>query len=598
MQTHREYEAPIADIRFALEELADLGALSKLPEFAHSDQKTVAQMLRECGRFVREVLTPIDRSGDLEGCRFDPSTGAVETPPGWADAYAAYMDAGWNSAPFPAEYGGAEFPWLVGVALGEMVTSASMSFSLCPMLTQGVAHMLLYHGSDEQRDLYVPKMVSGEWTGTMVLTEPQAGSDLGALTTRAVPGGDGSWRISGQKMFITYGEHDLAENIVHLVLARVPDAPSGTGGISCFIVPKFVPDEHGEPGDRNSVKCRSIEHKLGIHGSPTCVIAFDEAVGYLIGEENAGMRYMFTVMNTSRLAIGLEGLAQAETSYQQAWAYASTRVQGQPVMSHTGDSGTIIDHPDVRRMLLTMRSLIEAMRGLIYINAQAIDLAQHAETETERFASQELCDLLTPVSKAWCTETGAHVVDLALQVHGGLGYIEETGIAQRYRDVRIASIYEGTNGIQAIDLVGRKIGMRGGSAVKDLFHQIERLDDELGSAGPSVASIYVGLREALAALRETTAWMLDQLSKDRAAALAGATPYLQQWGLVLGGWVLARQALAAVHRADTDEFYLAKLTTASFYAEQLLPRVGGLSSAVSAGADRFYRLTGANLASR
>jgi hypothetical protein len=328
------------------------------------------------------------------------------------------------------------------------------------------------------------------------------------------------------------------------------------------------------------------------------VIAFDEAVGYLIGEENAGMRYMFTVMNTSRVAIGLEGLGQAETSYQQAWAYASSRVQGQPVVSGPGESGTIIDHPDVRRMLLTMRSLIEAMRGLIYVNAQAIDLAQHAETEAERAASEELCDLLTPVSKAWCTDTGAQVVDLALQVHGGLGYIEETGIAQRYRDVRIASIYEGTNGIQAVDLVGRKIGMRGGSAVEDLFQKIDMLDDELDSAGPSVASIRVALRDALAALRETTAWMLDQLSKDRAGALAGATPYLQQWGLVLGGWVLARQALAAVHRADTDEFYLAKLTTASFYAEQLLPRVGGLSSAVSAGADRLYRLTAANLASR
>jgi 3-(methylthio)propanoyl-CoA dehydrogenase len=598
MQTHRGYEAPLADIRFALEELADLGALSKLPEFAHSDQKTVAQMLRECGRFVREVLAPIDRGGDLEGCRFDGSTGAVETPPGWASAYAAYVDAGWNSAPFPAEYGGAEFPWLVGVAIGEMVTSASMSFSLCPMLTQGTAHMLLRHGSDEQRDLYVPKLVSGEWTGTMVLTEPQAGSDLGALTTAAVPASDGSWRISGQKLFITYGEHDMAENIVHLVLARVPDAPAGTRGISCFIVPKFVPNEQGEPSDRNSIKCQSIEHKLGIHGSPTCVIAFDGAVGYLIGEANEGMRYMFTVMNTSRVAIGLEGLGQAETAYQQAWAYASSRVQGRPVSSGPDASGTIIDHPDVRRMLLTMRSLVEAMRGVIYVNAQAIDLAQHAETEAERAASQEFCDLLTPVSKAWCTDTGARVVDLALQVHGGMGYIEETGVAQRYRDVRIASIYEGTNGIQAIDLVGRKIGMRGGAAVKDVFRRIEMLHDELASAGPSVASIHVALREALAALRETTDWMLDQLPRDRVAALAGATPYLEQWGLVLGGWVLARQALAAVHRADTDEFYLAKLTTASFYAEHLLPQVAGLSSAVTAGGDQLYRLTAASLASR
>jgi alkylation response protein AidB-like acyl-CoA dehydrogenase len=432
----------------------------------------------------------------------------------------------------------------------------------------------------------------------MNLTEPQAGSDVGALATRAEPVEDGSWRISGQKIFITYGEHDLADNIVHLVLARVPGAPAGTNGISCFIVPKFIPDGVGRPGERNGVRCLSIEHKLGIHASPTCVMDFDSATGFLIGEPNAGMGYMFTMMNAARLGVGLEGLAAAEAAYQQGYLYAAGRVQGRPVNQPAGSRPTIVEHPDVRRSLLTMRSLIEAMRGVIYLNAQAMDLAEHADSPLERAANQEVCDLLTPVSKAWCTDTGAKVVDLALQVHGGMGYIEETGVAQRYRDVRIASIYEGTNGIQAIDLVTRKLGARDGAAVGGLLDRITATDEALAAAGHALEGIRRSLADAVRSLRESTSWLLDRLGDDRAAALAGASPYLEQFGLVLGGWVLAQQALAALPRAHGDDYLGAKVATARFYCEQLLPTAITLAPAVTAGAVPLYALSAADLRSR
>ncbi len=591
------YSPPIADIQFVLEHLVNLPGLSKLSSFGHADPETVQGVLGEFGRFVTEVLVPLDRIGDLAGSRFHPSTGQVTTPPGWCSAYGKYVEAGWGSVPFPAEHGGGGFPWLVAIAMQEMLTSANMAFALCPMLTQGAIDMLVHHGSPEQQERYLRKMVSGEWTATMNLTESQAGSDVGALTSKAVPAQDGSWQITGQKIFITYGEHDLTDNIVHLVLARVPGAPAGSKGISCFLVPKNVLNADGSSGERNAVRCLSLEHKLGIHASPTCVLDFDGAVGYLVGEANAGMRYMFTMMNNARLSVGLQGLAVGEASYQQAWRYATERLQGRPVGSPSGASGAIVDHADIRRTLLTMRSLNEAMRGLIYLNAYAIDLAHHADSQEERAENQELAEVLTPISKAWCTEVGAEVASLALQVHGGVGYIEETGIAQRSRDVRIASIYEGTNGIQAIDLVSRKLGLRGGQAIEALLCQLDSTDGQLAEAGQPLASIRSNLTKAVAELREATHWLVEQSRLDPSQTLAGATPYLRQCGIVIGGWVLARQALAAVAGAGNDERLAAKVTTARFYCEQLLPHAAALTPSVCGGAGVIFELTASQLAS-
>jgi alkylation response protein AidB-like acyl-CoA dehydrogenase len=596
METVGRYQPPVADIAFALDRLADLPGLSKRPDFADLDRETIQSLLVEFGRFVAEVLSPLDAVGDAEGSHHDPVSGEVRTPTGWRQAYAKYVDAGWGSVPFPSEHGGGGFPWLVAIAMQEMMTSANMAFSLCPMLTQGAIDMLLHHGSEEQQARYLTKMVSGEWTGTMNLTEPQAGSDVGALTTKAVPAGDGTWRITGQKIFITYGEHDLTDNIVHLVLARVPDAPAGTRGISCFIVPKYVVGDDGSLGERNQVRCLSIEHKLGIHASPTCVLEFDGATGYLIGEVNAGMRYMFTMMNGARLSVGLQGLSIGEAAYQQAYRYAIERRQGRPLGAQPG--AAIVEHPDVRRMLLTMRSLNEAMRGLCYLNAEAVDLAKHGEDQAERAAQQELADLLTPITKSWCTDMGSEVASLALQVHGGMGYIEETGVAQRYRDVRISAIYEGTNGIQALDLVGRKLGIRDGSAVGDLLTRVESLDARLAAAGEPLATIREGLKEAVTGLRSSTHWMLETLATDGRRALAGASPYLRQWGTVLGGWLLAQQALAALPGAASDEYPAAKVSTARFYCEHLLPQAAGFGRAAVAGDATLYEPSEAALASR
>lgn len=472
-----------------------------------------------------------------------------------------------------------------------------MAFSLCPMLTQGVVHLLIQYGSPQQRALYLAKMVPGIWTGTMDLTEPQAGSDLGAVATRAEPVSDDSWRITGQKIFITYGEHDLAENIVHLVLARAPEAPLGTKGLSCFIVPKLVPDPDGQPGRRNAVRCIAIEDKMGIHASLTCVVNFDKAVGYLVGEVNAGMSYMFTMMNMARLLVGLQGVAVAESAYQQAYAYANERIQGVPVGDSLGLGRSIIEHPDVRRSLLTMRSLIEAMRGLLYVNAEVLDRSQSGERPADQIASKELCDILTPISKAWCTDMGAKVVSMALQVHGGMGYIEETGVAQRYRDIRIASIYEGTNGIQAADLVTRKLRTRDGTAVRDLIVRMRAMESELDEVGPELGSIRRGLALATGALNEATEWMLERSPNDRGTVLAGATPYLEQWGWTLGGWVLARQALTAFSGAPDDGYLAGKLASAKFYCEQLLPIVGALGPAVTSGSQSLYEARAGDLTS-
>jgi alkylation response protein AidB-like acyl-CoA dehydrogenase len=473
-----------------------------------------------------------------------------------------------------------------------------MAFSLCPLLTQGAIDMLSHHGSDEQKHRFMEKMVTGEWTGTMNLTEPEAGSDVGALRTRAAPAEDGSWRITGQKIFITYGEHDLSDNIIHLVLARVPDAPPGTRGISCFIVPKYLVNDDGTLGARNDVRCVSIEHKLGIHASPTCVMSYGDeggAVGYLIGDVNAGMRYMFTMMNNARLSVGLEGLSVSERAYQQALSYARERRQGRAIGAPRTESSPIVDHPDVRRMLLTMKAYIEAMRCLIYTNAVSIDLAKSHPDPEVRQARQELVELLTPISKAWSTDLGVELSSLAVQVHGGMGYVEETGVAQYYRDSRIAPIYEGTNGIQAIDLVARKLPMRGGGVVQDFLDGLFALDGDLAVAGDDeLASIRTQLASSAGVLRSTTEWLLSRVAAKPNDALAGATPYLRMFGLVTGGWLLARSALAAQQLlvdGHGDKAWLQeKIATARFYAEQLLPQAAGLASAVTAGAGVLYEV--------
>jgi alkylation response protein AidB-like acyl-CoA dehydrogenase len=582
-----DFRPPLRDIQFALANLVDLAGLSKRPEFEHADPDTVFGLLEDFGRFVREVLAPLDRVGDTVGSTFDPATHEVTTPPGWGDAYRKYVAAGWGSVPFPPEHGGGGFPWLVAIAMQEILTAGNMAWSLCPLLTQGAIDMLLHHGSEEQQETYLRRMVSAEWTGTMNLTEPQAGSDVGALTTKAVPADDGSWRISGQKIFITYGEQDMTENIVHLVLARTPDSPPGTRGISCFIVPKFLVNDDGSLGMRNNITCLGIEHKMGIHASPTCTLEYADAVGYLIGDApNQGMVQMFTMMNTARLSVGLSGLAIGERSYQQALDYAQERRQGRAVGAPAGTASPIIEHPDVRRMLLTMRATVEAMRGLVYANAEAIDVARHAADEETRAAAQAHADLLTPITKAWCTDMGNELASIAVQVHGGMGYIEETGIAQRSRDIRIAAIYEGTNGIQAMDLVARKLPMQGGTVVGAYIDAMASVDPGFGDSYP----------RALDALREATAWVLTV--SDPNDALAAATPYLRLFGIVVGGWVMARQAVAARTLDLDDPFNAAKLTTARFYIEQLLPQAHGLVGAITAGAGSLLALTPAQLNSR
>jgi 3-(methylthio)propanoyl-CoA dehydrogenase len=596
------YVPPLRDIRFVLEQLVDLDGLSKLEAFGHADPDAVFRVIEESGRFMADVVGPLNRVGDTAGSTLD-GDGQVGTAPGFRDAYRQYVEAGWGAVPFPPEFGGGGFPWLVTVVMQEMMTSASMAFSLCPLLTQGAIEMLTQHGSPEQQAAFLDKMVSGEWTGTMNLTEPQAGSDLGAVRAKAVPADDGTWRITGQKIFITFGEHDLAGNIIHLVLARVPGAPPGTKGISCFIVPKYLVNADGSLGARNDLRCVSIEHKLGIHASPTCVMSYGDvggAIGYLIGEANQGMRYMFTMMNTARLSVGIQGLSTAERAYQDALRYAQERSQGRAVgtgasSTGAGEPAPIVEHPDVRRMLLTMKAHIEAMRALLYINAVSIDLARHHHDQAEREARRELVELLTPVSKAWCTDLGVELTSIGLQVHGGMGYVEETGVAQYLRDSRIAPIYEGTNGIQAIDLIMRKVPMRGGAVVADLLAQMEALDRELAAAGPELAGVRSALANGVSALREATDWIMSQGPAEPNDALAGATPYLRLFGLVIGGWLLARSALAASRllriASGSDAIFLRdKIGTARFYAEQLLPQAAGLLPAVTAGTGPLFRV--------
>ena len=593
-----DYRPPLRDVNYVLDHLVDLGGLCELPAFATLDPDTMKGVLEENARFVADVIAPLNRVGDTVGSVFEPATNTVRTPDGFIDAYHQYVDAGWGGVPFPEVYDGGGFPWLVGIVMQEFISSANMAFSMAPLLTQGAIDLLMHHGSEEQKEKYLKRMVTGEWTGTMNLTEPQAGSDVGAVRTKAVPQADGTYRIFGTKIYISFGEHDMAENIVHLVLARTPDAPAGTKGISCFIVPKYLVNDDGSLGARNDVKVVSIEHKMGIKASPTCVMSYGEddgAIGYLIGEENRGMSYMFTMMNNARLSVGLEGLSLAERAYQDALQYSQERRQGRAPGAPAGEMSLIIDLPDVRRMLLTMRSIVDALRAIIYVNAHALDMAAHHPDEDVRQKNQELVELLIPVSKGFGTDMGIEATSLAIQVFGGMGYIEESGVPQHFRDARITSIYEGTNGIQAMDLVGRKLPMRAGGVMDDYLTQVSALVARLDDAGPEFSGIRDRIDESLACVRNTVIWLMEHGIADVRNALAGATPFLRMFGLLVGARYLADSALAA--KADIDaclgdaEYLNARITVARFYCDNLLPGVLGLESAVTAGFADLYAIS-------
>lgn len=581
-----DFRPPVADLTYALEHVVGYDQVAELPGFEHADFDTVTEILDEVGNFMAEVVAPTNRAGDVEGARLN-ADGTVTTPTGFTEAYAAYVEAGWGSVPLPEEFGGGGFPRTIGLAIQELTMEANMAFSLAPLLTQGAIEALLHYGSEEQKQAWLPKMVSGEWAGTMNLTEPHAGSDVGALTTKAVKRPDGTYGITGQKIFITFGDHDLSEQIVHLVLARTPDAPAGSKGISCFIVPKFVMNDDGSVGERNGVHTVGVEHKMGIHGSPTCVLSYEDATGYLIGDENLGLRIMFVMMNSARLSVGTQGLAVAERAYQQSLDYARQRIQGRAIGA-TQDS-PIIDFPDVRRMLMTQKSYIAALRRMMLLNAVHVDISTHHPDAATRARANEIVGLLTPICKGFGTDLGNELTSLALQIHGGMGFIEETGAAQHYRDVRIAAIYEGTNGIQAADLVGRKLGVRNGASFLEFIATMRELDGELAAAGDEFASIRAQLTTGLDVLEQTTGWMLRTGAADPNSVLAGSSPYLRIWGLVVGGWLLAKSSLAA-RELDGDSVAAAQLPMARFYAEQLLPAASGLVGAVTAGSRDLFAL--------
>ncbi|HHC08413.1 MAG TPA: acyl-CoA dehydrogenase [Actinobacteria bacterium] len=585
-----DYTVPLRDIRFVLDHVCRLEEITTFPGFEHVDVDTVDGLLVEAARFMEEVFAPTNRIGDLVGSRF--VDGEVVTPDEFKKAWRAYVEAGWNAVSGPPEYGGGGFPHVVGFAISEMMTASNLAFSLCPMLTGSAITVLDDQPDETLKATYLEKLVTAEWTGTMVLTEPEAGSDVGALRTKAEPSDDGTWAITGTKIFITWGEHDLAENIVHLVLARTPGAPPGTKGISLFVVPKYVVGDDGS-FEENGVRCVSIEHKLGIHGSPTCVLEFEEAKGWMVGEEHRGMRYMFKMMNQARVEVGLEGLAVAERAYQKALRYARERLQGRAVGAPPHERSPIIEHPDVRRMLMTMKAYDEAMRGLLYDVAGSVDRSRHHPDDVVREAAAARVALLTPVAKAWCTDVGVEMTSIGLQVHGGMGYVEETGVAQYYRDSRITPIYEGTNGIQAVDLVLRKLPMHGGRVVREYLAEIEGLDAPLAEAGPRFAAMRRELAEALRVLSEATTWLLGR--DDPRDVLAGATPYLRMFGTVAGGAYLVRLALAAAKDGE-DPWLRAKVATADFYARELLPSAVGLLGAVKAGAAPLYALDPEQLA--
>ncbi|MGE5713696.1 MAG: acyl-CoA dehydrogenase [Betaproteobacteria bacterium] len=585
------YTAPIKDMLFVLHELAALKDIQQLPGCADATDDTVQAVLEENARFMGEVVAPLNWSGDTQPGKWD--NGNVTTSPGFREAFKAFGEAGWQGIQHPTQYGGQGLPKVVGAACMEMMQAANLSFALCPLLTDGAIEALLVAGSDEQKDTYLPRLIEGRWTGTMNLTEPQAGSDLAQVRTRAVPQTDGTYRLFGQKIFITYGDHDLAENIVHLVLARTPDAPEGVKGISLFIVPKVMFGPDGTLGKRNDVYCASIEHKLGIKASPTCVLLFGDdkgavgpgAIGYLVGEENRGLEYMFVMMNAARFQVGMQGIAVCDRAYQKAVSYARDRVQSRAVEGSTGPV-PIIRHPDVRRMLMFMRANTEAARAMAYVAAGYYDIAHNHPDAAKRKEAQSAYEYLVPLVKGWSTEIAIDVASTGVQVHGGMGFIEETGAAQFYRDARILTIYEGTTAIQANDLVGRKTSRDGGAMARAFIGQMRATVAELAAGGGDLPAIGERLSAAVDAYESVVDYVVAQFRNDIRAVFAGSVPYLKLAGITHGGWQMARAALAASRMASEGRdvaFAGAKIATARFFADHMLVTVPALASSVVAG---------------
>ena len=594
------YQAPVKDMLFCMKELAGLEEVAKIPGFEESGVETAQAVLEECAKFNEGVVAPLNWEGDKNPGGW--SDGRVTTAPGFKEAFKQYAEGGWQGLQHPTEFGGQGLPKTIGAACGEILNSANLSFALCPLLTDGAVEALLTAGTPEQQQLYIPKMLSGEWTGTMNLTEPQAGSDLALVRTKAVPQGDGTYRISGQKIFITYGEHDMADNIVHLVLARTPDAPEGVKGISLFIVPKFMVNADGSLGKRNDVYCASIEHKMGIKASPTAVLVYGDdkgevgagAIGYLVGQENRGLEYMFIMMNAARFAVGVQGIAVAERAYQKAVEYAKDRVQSRPVDGSLPAAAPIIHHPDVRRMLMTMRAYTEGCRAMAIVAAAAYDAAHHHPDAEVRKQNQAFYEFMVPLVKGYSTEMSLEVTSLGVQVHGGMGFIEETGAAQYYRDAKILTIYEGTTAIQANDLVGRKTARDGGRTAKAIAAQIEATETELARRESAAArSMLKRLKAAREAFIDVVNFVAGQTKAAPNAVFAGSVPYLMLAGNLVAGWQMARALIVAEDKAAAGEevaFMQAKAATARFYAEHLLSKAPGLRDSILEGGESVTAL--------
>ncbi|HMA48109.1 MAG TPA: acyl-CoA dehydrogenase [Magnetospirillaceae bacterium] len=584
------FTAPLRDMEFVFTELAGLDPILSLLGEDYSPE-LVSTVLAEAGKIAEGVIAPLNHPGDKQGAKIE--NGTVRVADGWQAAYDTLVEGNWIGLPFPAEHGGMGLPWLVNAATSELWAGANTAFALSTILTQGATHAIISCGSDEQKATYLPKLVSGAWAGTMVLTEAGAGSDLAAIRTKAVKHGD-HYRISGQKIFITYGDHEMTPNIIHMVLARTPDAPPGVKGISLFIVPKFLVNADGSLGSRNDLRAVSLEHKLGIHASPTAVMSFGDnegAIGYLVGEEGRGLEFMFIMMNNARLNVGLQGVALAERAYQQALGYARERVQGKALGK--SERGPIIDHPDVRRLLFTMKARTEAMRALAYVEAAALDHAEHGSDEQKR-QGQLMADFLNPIVKGWCTESGIQVASAGVQVHGGMGFIEETGAAQHYRDVRITAIYEGTTAIQANDLINRKLGRDKGAVAKMVLDEVKELAVKLkGSSQPELASIGRAMEEAQVKAVEAVDWTLAAGAEDARLPAAGSVPLLMLLGTVLGGHQMARAAEIAAAKLSEGDFYVAKLATAQHYALHVLPEALALARTVTDGSKTVMSLESA-----
>jgi len=591
------YKAPVKDVIFAFDVLDSYNILQKIERFSDFSPEIAVPAIEECAKFAEEVLAPINSIGDTYGATF--KDGKVIMPPGFLEAYDKFKKAGWASMSLPYEIGGGGMPYTLSGGTLEILCAANMSFVLGPGLSIGAISGINFNASETQKDKYLPKLVSGDWTGTMNLSEPQSGSDLNHITTKAEPQEDGTYKITGTKIWIGSGEHDLAENIIHLVLARIPNSPEGSKGISMFIVPKILVNDDNTLGEKNNVNCISIEEKLGIHGSPTCVMEYKSSTGFLVGEENRGLNYMFTTINEARIRAGGHGLACTTGALQGAAQYARDRVQGRPVGMSKEDAknSTIIDHADVRRMLMTIKSYVDAMRYMMYDNQLMLDVEYFAEDEEMKAFGEERCGILTPITKAWISDLGVELSSMAIQVYGGMGYVEETGVAQYLRDSRIAPIYEGTNGIQALDLMFRKLPLDNGQAMQRLLGDVNELIEEMKKDDEVIASMAEKLEKEVSTLSEVTLWLGGRmLEGELVDASAAATPYLKMFGQVLGGYYMGKAAILAnkKFKETNDEFYTDKLTLSKFYMEQLLPLTSGYASAVTAGKDDLYAMKADN----